>query len=154
MKHLRATIVGNSGSRKETLRLQDALVRARIRASDPLSPPFRTLTVPNPIEALTEEIVAFRDARDWKQFHNPKDLALALSIEAAELNERFLWKTPEHVGPSEVREELADVLIYALLIAHHYGLAVEDIVRDKLEVNAKRYPEELSRGSARKYDEL
>lgn len=110
--------------------------------------------MPNPIESLTEEIVAFRDARDWRQFHNPKDLALALSIEAAELNELFLWKAHESVDASGVREELADVIIYALLIAHHYGLSVEEIVREKLEINVKRYPQELSRGSARKYDEL
>ncbi len=110
--------------------------------------------MPNPIEALVDEIVAFRDARDWQQFHNPKDLSIALSIEAAELMERFLWKPATEADVSGVREELADVIIYALLLSHHYGFSVEEVVRDKLRLNAERYPEELSRGSARKYDQL
>ncbi|MFR1152552.1 MAG: nucleotide pyrophosphohydrolase [Bacteroides thetaiotaomicron] len=68
------------------------------------------------IEELTETIVKFRDERDWAQFHNAKDLSLALSIEAAELNQLFLWKSPEEANVEKIKEELADVLNYALLI--------------------------------------
>ncbi len=103
---------------------------------------------------LITEVVAFRDARDWARFHNPKDLALALSIEAAELNERFLWKRPEEAEREGVAEELADVLIYGLLLAAHYGFSVEDLVRKKLELNERRYPVERSRGRADKYTDL
>lgn len=70
------------------------------------------------IEELTETIVKFRDERDWAQFHNAKDLSLALSIEAAELNQLFLWKSPEEANVEKIKEELADVLNYALLIAN------------------------------------
>lgn len=110
--------------------------------------------MPSSIETLTEQIVAFRDARDWGQFHNPKDLAIALSIEAAELNERFLWRGPGEAEAEGIREELADVIIYALLMAHHYGFSIEDIVREKLSLNERRYPAERSRGNAQKYTDL
>lgn len=106
------------------------------------------------IEELTSSILAFRDARDWSQFHNPKDLALALSIEASELNERFLWKSPDEADRAGVQEELADVLIYALLLAHHYEIDIPEAIREKLALNEERYPVEKSKGSARKYDEL
>lgn len=106
------------------------------------------------IEDLQEQVVAFRDARDWRQFHDPKNLALALSIEAAELNELFLWKNPDEADPAGVREELADVFIYGLLLAHHYGLSLDSIVLGKLAVNEERYPVEKARGSARKYTDL
>lgn len=106
------------------------------------------------IEELQEQVIAFRDARDWRQFHDPKNLALALSIEAAELNELFLWKSAEEADAAGVREELADVFIYGMLLADHYGLSLETIVREKLAVNAQRYPVEKARGSARKYTDL
>jgi len=106
------------------------------------------------IEEIQEQVVAFRDARDWRQFHDPKNLALALSIEAAELNERFLWKESDEAPADGVREELADIFIYGLLLAHHYGFSVQEIVRSKLAVNEERYPVEKARGLAKKYNEL
>ena len=98
--------------------------------------------------------VAFRDERDWEQFHNPKDLALGLSIEAAELNELFLWKKPEEADLDKVKEELADVFGFALLLANHYKLDISEIVKAKLQQNAEKYPVEKAKGSNRKYTEL
>ena len=96
----------------------------------------------------------FRDDRDWKQFHNPKDLSLALSIEASDLLELFLWKSPEQADASKVKEELADVIAYALLLADSYELDVEQIVLDKIALNEKKYPVSKARGTAKKYTEL
>lgn len=106
------------------------------------------------IEKITSEIIKFRDERDWEQFHNGKDLALALSIEAAELNQLFLWKRAEEVDVEKVKEELADVLNYSFLLAHKYGLDVEKIIFDKIKKNASKYPVEKSKGNAKKYNEL
>ena len=108
----------------------------------------------NEIKELMHEIDAFTQERDWDQFHNPKDLAVALSIEAAELLEVYLWKQPEEAKADKVREELADVFNYALLIASKYGFDVAEIVREKLEKNARKYPVEKARGVATKYNEL
>lgn len=105
---------------------------------------------PDTLQALLD----FRDARDWAQFHNPKDLAAALSIEAGELLEVFLWKGPSEAEPARVREELADVLSYALLLAHHYGLDPDAIIREKIALNRRRYPVDRARGNATKHDEL
>ncbi|GAA0845992.1 nucleotide pyrophosphohydrolase [Marinobacter szutsaonensis] len=96
----------------------------------------------------------FRDDRDWKQFHNPKDLSLALSVEAAELLELFLWKSPEQADIGKVKEELADVIAYALLLADSYELDVEQIVLDKIALNEKKYPVSKAKGTAKKYTEL
>lgn len=96
----------------------------------------------------------FRDERDWAQFHNAKDLALALNIEAAELLEVFLWKTSEQADVNCVKEELADVITFALLLADKYGLDVQQIVLEKMEKNARKYPVEKSKGIAKKYTEL
>ena len=106
------------------------------------------------IEELTETIVKFRDERDWAQFHNAKDLSLALSIEAAELNQLFLWKSPEEANVEKIKEELADVLNYALLIANKYNVDVAQIILDKIEKNALKYPVEKATGTAKKYNEL
>lgn len=103
---------------------------------------------------LTELLIQFRNERDWQQFHNPKDLAMALSIEASELLEAFLWKNPEEASILKVKEELADVLAYAFLIAHHYGLDISEIVQEKIKNNALKYPVDKSKGTASKYDEL
>lgn len=108
----------------------------------------------NDIEQLTEILRQFRDERDWAQFHNAKDLALALNIEAGELLEAFLWKTPEQADIDCVKEELADVMTFALLLADKYGLDVKQIVLEKMEKNALKYPVEKSKGSAKKYTEL
>ncbi len=106
------------------------------------------------LEELRQAIVKFTQERDWDQFHNGKDLALALSIEAAELNEAFLWKNVKDVDIEKIKEELADVFNYAILIADKYDLDVKQIVLDKLRRNAEKYPVEKAYGSAKKYNEL
>ena len=106
------------------------------------------------LEELRQAIVKFTQERDWDQFHNGKDLALALSIEAAELNEAFLWKNAEDVDVEKVKEELADIVNYAILIADKYNLDIKEIVLYKIKRNAKKYPVEKSYGSAKKYNEL
>jgi len=106
------------------------------------------------IKEITEILLKFRDERDWAQFHNPKDLALALSIEAGELLEAFLWKSSEQADIGKVKEELADVVAFALLLAEKYDLDVKQIVLEKIERNALKYPVEKARGVAKKYTEL
>lgn len=106
------------------------------------------------MEELIGLLKEFRDKRDWKQFHNPKDLSLALSIEASELLEVFLWKSHEDADLDKVKEELADVFAYALLIADAYDLDIEEIVKEKIAKNSKKYPIEKSKGTAKKYNEL
>ncbi len=106
------------------------------------------------IERLIKKIKNFRDERDWEKFHNPKDLALGLNIEAAELLELYLWKNPEDADVERVKEELADVFVYALLISEKYSLNIEEIVSQKIERNAKKYPVDKSKGTAKKYNEL
>lgn len=104
-----------------------------------------------------EALLKFRDERDWAQFHDPKNLAAALGIEAAELNEVFLWKTTEasrDVDLERVREELADVLAYALLLADTFNLDPQEIVLQKIQKNAEKYPVEKSRGISTKYNLL
>ena len=106
------------------------------------------------LEELRQAIVKFTQERDWDQFHNGKDLALALSIEAAELNEAFLWKDASQVNVEKVKEELADIFNYAILIADKYNLDVKQIVLDKIKRNAEKYPVDKAYGSAKKYNEL
>lgn len=106
------------------------------------------------LEELRQAIVQFTQERDWDQFHNGKDLALALSIEAAELNEAFLWKDASDVNVDKVKEELADVVNYAILIADKYDLDIKQIVMDKIRRNAEKYPVDKAYGSAKKYNEL
>ena len=106
------------------------------------------------LDNLTQLLTDFRDARDWKQFHNPKDLATALSIEAGELLEAFLWKSAEEAKIEMVKEELADVLAYAILLGHHYNLDLEQVLREKVKKNGEKYPVEKAKGIATKYNEL
>ena len=109
------------------------------------------------INKLIEALVKFRDERDWKQFHDSKNLAIALSIEVAELNELFLWKDvkeSEQVEIQRIKEELADVFAYALLLAEKHQLNVSEIVLDKIQRNAEKYPVEKAKGNAQKYTEL
>ena len=106
------------------------------------------------LEELRQAIVKFTQERDWDQFHNGKDLALALSIEAAELNEAFLWKDASKVNVEKVKEELADIFNYAILIADKYDLDIKQIVLDKIKRNAEKYPVDKAYGSAKKYNEL
>jgi NTP pyrophosphatase (non-canonical NTP hydrolase) len=106
------------------------------------------------IDELIEEIVKFRDKRDWRQFHNAKDLALAISIEAAELNELFLWKNHDEYNRTKLAEELADVLIYSLLLSYETNLDVMKIINSKIRKNRKRYPVNKSKGSSKKYNDM
>lgn len=106
------------------------------------------------ISRLTRLLTDFRDERDWAQFHNPKDLALALSVESAELLECFLWRTPAEADPERLREELADVIAYALLLAERLKFDVAEIVAEKVAANALKYPAGKARGTSRKYDQL
>ena len=109
------------------------------------------------IEEIIEALERFRDERNWQQFHNTKDLALALSIEAAELNELFLWKSVEEsesANRAELREELADVFAFAFLLAGKHHLDVKEIVLEKIRKNAEKYPVEKSKGNATKYTDL
>ncbi|KPH15182.1 nucleotide pyrophosphohydrolase [Chryseobacterium sp. ERMR1:04] len=106
------------------------------------------------INKLIHEIVKFRDERDWEQFHNSKDLALALSIESSELLELFLWKDSEDFKLDKLKEELADVLMYAFLIANKHDLNIAEIIQEKMQKNAEKYPVDKSKGNATKYNEL
>lgn len=108
-------------------------------------------------DKLVEQILQFRDKRDWKQFHNPKDLAISISLEAAELLEVFQWSAEDvsctgHLD--KIREELADVAIYCVLMADACGLSLDEIIPEKLKKNEEKYPEELARGSKKKYTQL
>jgi NTP pyrophosphatase (non-canonical NTP hydrolase) len=106
---------------------------------------------------VIEELIQFRNERDWRQFHDSKNLALAISIEAAELNELFLWKKDnevENVSQDKLRDELADVLSFAFLLAEKHNLDIFDIVSEKIKKNALKYPVEKAKGTAKKYNEL
>jgi NTP pyrophosphatase (non-canonical NTP hydrolase) len=106
---------------------------------------------------VIEELIQFRNERDWEQFHDSKNLALAISIEAAELNELFLWKKDnevENVNQDKLKEELADVLSFAFLLAEKHNLDIFDIVSEKIKKNALKYPIEKAKGTAKKYNEL
>ncbi len=114
------------------------------------------------VEELQREAIAFRDAREWAQFHAPKNLVLGLGIEAAELGELFLWKTDEEaraaladpVFRERVADEIADVQVFLLYLADAAGIPIGEAVRAKLRKNADKYPVEKARGSAKKYTEL
>lgn len=113
------------------------------------------------IESLKKLAADFRDARDWKQFHTPKDLAMAISVEANELLELFLWKNGQEVqdfvkNPEKMRrtnEELADVVILCLYLCDALGIDMSRAVTEKIELNKKKYPVEKHRGIAKKYNE-
>ena len=105
-------------------------------------------------EEVIQALLKFRNERDWEQFHNPKDLALAISIEAGELLELFLWKNAEDANKEKVKEELADIFSFAFLLADKYGFNVTQIILDKIKVNSEKYPVNKAKGTAKKYDEL
>lgn len=114
------------------------------------------------LQLLIKKIIAFRDERHWEQFHTPRNLTTALSIEAAELQELLLWKSDQEVSaylqdPSckqELAHEVADVLTFAFLFCHATGIDPLAAIEQKLEINAKKYPVALSKGKATKYTEL
>lgn len=103
---------------------------------------------------IMEKIKKFRDDRDWEQFHNSKDLAIAISIEASELLELFLWKKNEEADPDQLKEELADILTFCYLLADKHGLDIKEIITSKIKKNEGKYPVEKAKGSAKKYTEL
>lgn len=106
---------------------------------------------------IIDEINQFRDERDWRQFHNEKDLAISISLEASELLELFQWKTSEETlatKQEELKEEIADVVIYAYMLADNLGLDMDSIIREKIKKNSEKYPVGKSRGSKQKYTEL
>ena len=114
----------------------------------------------NSIESLTREICAFRDARDWRQFHNPKELAVAITAEAGELLQHFVWQSPEQSEQrvndrrDELESEMADVAILLLELADNCGINLADAIRAKLARNEERYPVAKARGSNKKYNEF
>ncbi|MGG5317903.1 nucleotide pyrophosphohydrolase [Enterococcus sp. AZ072] len=103
-----------------------------------------------------EKVNQFRDERNWRQFHNEKDLALSISLEAAELLELFQWKTSEEARkkPERLKEELADVLIYSYMLADNLDFDIDEIITEKLAKNALKYPISKSKSSKQKYNEL
>lgn len=106
---------------------------------------------------VIEELIKFRDERDWEQFHDSKNLAVAISIEASELNELFLWKSAEQSDKVEIdriKEELADILSFSFLLAEKHGLDPFDIVSEKIKRNGEKYPVEKAKGKSDKYDQL
>lgn len=117
--------------------------------------PSTTMT----LQEITEKIRRFRDERDWAQFHNPKDMSMALSIEASELMEHFLWKTPDEVAArveekrEQIEEEVADVAIYLVELADILGIGLFEAMERKMAKNAAKYPAEKVRGSSLKYNE-
>ena len=112
------------------------------------------------VEAITEKIRQFRDERDWAQFHNPKDMATAISIEASELLEHFLWKTPQECEArleshgEKIEEEIADIAMYLFELADNLEIDLIDAMERKLRRNAEKYPVEKARGRSVKYTEL
>ena len=106
------------------------------------------------IDVILNELRKFNKERDWDQFHNGKDLAIGLSVEASELLEVFLWKAPDDASEEKIKEELADVLNYAFQMADKYRLDIKQIMLEKIQKNAEKYPVEKARGSAKKYTEL
>ena len=108
-------------------------------------------------EETINEILKFRDDRDWKQFHNPKDLAISICLEAAELLEVFQWSgsdTSNEGKQDKIKEELADVVNYCVLMADACGLDLDEIVLEKIGCNNKKYPIKKSKGRSEKYDKL
>lgn len=107
-----------------------------------------------PLNTVIQEIIHFREDRDWKKFHTPKDLSIALNIESSELLEAFLWKEVGTENTDDVKEELADVFIYGILLAEHYGWDLTELILEKLKLNAIKYPVDKAKGNSRKYDQL
>lgn len=112
------------------------------------------------LQTLTQKVIKFRDERDWAQFHNPKDLALSLMLEAAEVLEIFQWKQADAMAETvktrhhELADELADVLYWTLLMAHDLKIDLSSALEAKLAANARKYPVEKAKGSHKKYTQL
>ncbi|MEK6582679.1 MAG: nucleotide pyrophosphohydrolase [Nitrospirota bacterium] len=113
------------------------------------------------LKDIIDRLLKFRRERDWEQFHRPKELAISIVLEAAELLEEFQWKTDKEIkkylregGLENVKEEIADIAIYILLLSHDLKIDLFDAIKKKLKKNEKKYPVEKARGSAKKYDKL
>ena len=114
------------------------------------------------IHELKEKIKKFCEARDWDQFHNAKDLAIGLSVEASELLEIFLWKSPKEIEElfqnkkkkADIEDEMADVLYFLIRLAERYDLDLTDVLEKKMEKNEEKYPIEKAKGSNKKYNEF
>jgi NTP pyrophosphatase (non-canonical NTP hydrolase) len=123
-------------------------------------PPPRAFVAAMTIEAITQRICAFRDARDWQQFHNPKDLSVAIAAEAGELMQHFVWKTQEQSQQvvidkrAEIMDEIADVAILLFELAHNLNIPLTEAMQAKLDRNELRYPADKARGNNLKYNEL
>ena len=106
------------------------------------------------IKEIQDKLAKFAEERDWNQFHSPKNLAMALTSEVGELNELFQWLTEEqsnNVDNDEIRQEIADIFIYLLRLSDKLDIDIEEAVREKIEINAKKYPIDLAKGNAIKY---
>lgn len=106
------------------------------------------------INEIITALKKFRDERDWEQFHNSKDLAIAISIEANELLELFLWKKEEDFKLDRMKDELADIFSFAFLLANKHNIDIKQIILEKIEKSALKYPVSKAKGSAKKYNEL
>ncbi len=112
------------------------------------------------ISSITKKILAFREARDWRQFHNPKDIALSLVLEATEVLEHFQWKNGDDIqkhvdaNKDKISEELADVLYWLILMSHDLNIDLLESLSKKLEINEKKYPVDKAKGTSKKYTEL
>lgn len=106
------------------------------------------------LQTISMLLQRFNQERDWEQFHDAKNLALSISIEAAELNECFLWKNADEADREKVEEELADVFLCAIMLADKYDMDIKEICLKKIEKNAQKYPVEKAKGKATKYNEL
>jgi NTP pyrophosphatase (non-canonical NTP hydrolase) len=105
------------------------------------------------LTSLTKKVLKFRDDRNWAQFHTGKDIAMDLSVEAAEVLELFLWKKDDAINTEKLKDELGDVFYALLLLANHYQIDVETALTDKLKTNEQKYPVDKFRNSNRKYNE-
>lgn len=108
------------------------------------------------LDSIIKKIIEFRDERDWKKFHNPKDLAISLTLEASELLENFQWKDSSEAinqNMEQIKDELADVLIYSLMIAHDLEIDIESAILNKIKKNAEKYPIDRFKGTSKKYTE-
>ena len=124
------------------------------------SPVATEHTPSNPRQELMQFLLKFRDARDWSQFHTPKNLSMALIAEASELLSLFQWTSDAELEArcrekrSEIEHEIADVYIYLLFLAHELGIDLDEVAAEKMKLNAEHYPADKAKGNARKYTEL
>ena len=103
------------------------------------------------MKALMKEILEFRDERDWKKFHTPENLSKSITIEAAKLLENFQWGV-EYANVENIKEELADVFIYGLLLSEYYNFDIKEIIKEKIKKNKEKYPVSKAKGNAQKYN--